>query len=79
MPQHPQRLRLEERIQRMAIAAQHCADLADHQGLTSTSEILTGMWVELLALDSQLSVNRQPKLWSVDPGGLTGSRPGEAY
>lgn len=64
MPQHPTRLQLEERVQRLAIAARTAADLADYQGLTRASEQLEVIWADALELASVLSTNRQPRLWS---------------
>jgi hypothetical protein len=67
VPHHPARLQLEERVQRLAIAAQHCADLADRQGLAPTAAALTETFETMVRLASALSENRQPKLWSL-PG-----------
>jgi hypothetical protein len=65
VPHHSARLQLEERVQRLAIGARTCADLADHQGLSRAADQLQAHFAELLALASALSENRQPKLWSV--------------
>lgn len=65
MPQHPQRLRLEERVERLAIAAHTAADLADEQGLTGAHDTLVEVWTRALALSSALSQNRQPPLWAI--------------
>ena len=65
MPHHPARLRLEERLQRLAIAARYCADLADQQGLTRAAERLEYLWEDALELGTLLSENRQPTLWSL--------------
>lgn len=69
MPTHSPRLTLEDRVHRMAVAARYCADLADHQGLSATSERLEDIWAELLQLSSALLTNRQPRLWSAHAPG----------